>query len=173
MQTRELIGRIENILFAAGDAVEIIKLAQYFGIEEDTLAAAIDEECERRMYEYGLVIKRVGDKVQLCTRPESAEDIYSLLGKRSQDELTRAMLETLAIIAYKQPITRVEVEEIRGVNSSYIIGNLLEKKLIREAGRKQVLGRPILYETDDEFLRHFGLADISELPELPETGTEE
>ena len=157
MQTRELIGRIENILFAAGDAVELIKLAQYFGIEEDTLATAIDEECERRMYEYGLVIKRVGDKVQLCTRPESAEDIYSLLGKRSQDELTRAMLETLAIIAYKQPITRVEVEEIRGVNSSYIIGNLLEKKLIREAGRKQVLGRPILYETDDEFLRHFGL----------------
>ena len=172
MQQSELIGRIENILFAAGDAIEISKLAEYFGMDEEQLGAIIDEECERRMYEYALIIKRVGDKIQLCTRPQSAEDIYTLLGKSSKDELTRAMLETLAIVAYKQPVTRVEVEEIRGVNSSYIMNNLLEKKLIKEAGRKQVLGRPILYVTDDEFLRHFGLSDISELPELPEKQSE-
>lgn len=109
------------------------------------------------------MIKKFDDKVQLCTRPEFGEDIYGLLGKKSNEELTKAMLETLSIIAYKQPVTRQEVEELRGVNSSYIINSLLAKKLIKEAGRKQVLGRPILYRTDEEFLRHFGIENLEEL----------
>lgn len=167
MEEKEILGRIENILFAAGEAMEISRLADYFNLEQKELEELIDREIDRRMYSYGLVIKRLGDKLQLCTRAEYGDDIYALLGKKSQEELTRAMLETLSIVAYKQPVTRQEVEEIRGVNSSYIMSTLLEKKLIKEAGRKQVLGRPILYETDDEFLRHFGISDISELPELP------
>ena len=164
----ELIGKIENILFAAGDAMEISLLAMHFGMSEEELNGIIDEEIDNRKSKHGLLIKRTGGKVQLCTRPECGEDIYGLLGKKSQEELTKAMLETLAIIAYKQPVTRQEVEELRGVNSSYIINNLLNKKLIREAGKKQVLGRPILYETDEEFLRHFGLKTVNDLPKLPE-----
>lgn len=167
MENKELIGRIENILFAAGDAIKIAALAEYFNMDALELEKVIDEETDNRMYEYGLIIKKIGDKVQICTRAEYGDDIYALLGKKSQEELTRAMLETLSIIAYKQPVTRQEIEEIRGVNSSYIINTLIEKEFIKEAGRKQVLGRPILYETDDGFLRHFGLSDIGELPELP------
>ena len=166
--SRELIGQIENILFAAGEPMETAVIADYFKLTKEELTAIIDEEIDRRMYEYGLVIRKVGeDKLQLCTRAKYGDDIYALLGKRSQEELTKAMLETLSRIAYRQPVTRQEIEELRGVNSSYIISSLLEKKLIKEAGRKQVLGRPILYETDDEFLRHFGIADVTELPELP------
>ena len=163
-----IIGKLENILFAAGDAMEISQIAQYFELDIEELTSAIDEEIIKRENEHGLMIKKFDDKVQLCTRPEFGEDIYGLLGKKSNEELTKAMLETLSIIAYKQPVTRQEVEELRGVNSSYIINSLLAKKLIKEAGRKQVLGRPILYRTDEEFLRHFGIENLEELPNLPE-----
>lgn len=168
----ELLGKLENILFAAGDAVEMQQLAECLDISESALNELIEGETVRRQAGCGLLLRRFGTRVQLATRPEYAPMLFSLLGERTGEELTRAMLETLAIIAYRQPVTRVEIEELRGVNTSYTLGVLLEKGLIVEAGRKEALGRPILYATDDGFLHHFGIASLEELPQLPETGEE-
>ena len=168
MSEKELIGKIENILFAAGDSVAIGELAVFFGMEEKDLSDLIDEEIARRNAELGLVIKKFDDRIQLATRQDFWEMLFQLFGGKSDEELTRAMLETLSIIAYKQPVTRAEIEELRGVNSSYLLNILVEKNLIHEAGRKEALGRPILYVTSEGFLRHFGLSSLSELPPLPE-----
>lgn len=142
-----------RIYFLPQAREEISVLAQYLGLTEEELTELIEKENEKRLYDIHLIIKRTENKLRLCTRPEFAEDIYELLGKKSEEELTQAMLETLSIVAYKQPVTRQEIEEIRGVNSSYIMNSLLERGFIKEAGRKQVLGRPILYATDEAFLR--------------------
>ncbi len=164
----QLIGKIENILFAAGDSVGISELAQVLEISEAELEEVLEQEEARREKGYGLVIRRLEDRVQLATRPQYAKLLLEIFGSKSGEELSRAMLETLSIIAYKQPITRGEIEELRGVNTSYILNALQEKGLITEAGRKEALGRPILYATSEEFLRHFGLSSTKDLPVLPE-----
>lgn len=164
----QLIGKIENILFAAGDSVGISELAQVLEISEAELEEVLEQEEARREKGYGLVIRRLEDRVQLATRPQYAKLLQEIFGSKSGEELSRAMLETLSIIAYKQPITRGEIEELRGVNTSYILNVLQEKGLITEAGRKEALGRPILYATSEEFLRHFGLSSTKDLPVLPE-----
>lgn len=164
----QLIGKIENILFAAGDSVGISELAQVLEISEAELEEVLEQEEARREKGYGLVIRRLEDRVQLATRPQYAKLLLEMFGSKSGEELSRAMLETLSIIAYKQPITRGEIEELRGVNTSYILNALQEKGLIVEAGRKEALGRPILYATSEEFLRHFGLSSTKDLPVLPE-----
>ena len=164
----QLIGKIENILFAAGDSVGISELAQVLEISEAELEDVLEQEEARREKGYGLVIRRLEDRVQLATRPQYAKLLLEMFGSKSGEELSRAMLETLSIIAYKQPITRGEIEELRGVNTSYILNALQEKGLITEAGRKEALGRPILYATSEEFLRHFGLSSTKDLPVLPE-----
>lgn len=164
----QLIGKIENILFAAGDSVGISELAQVLEISEAELEDVLEQEEARREKGYGLVIRRLEDRVQLATRPQYAKLLLEMFGSKSGEELSRAMLETLSIIAYKQPITRGEIEELRGVNTSYILNALQEKGLIVEAGRKEALGRPILYATSEEFLRHFGLSSTKDLPVLPE-----
>ncbi len=164
----QLIGKIENILFAAGDSVGISELAQVLEISEAELEEVLEQEEARREKGYGLVIRRLEDRVQLATRPQYAKLLLEMFGSKSGEELSRAMLETLSIIAYKQPITRGEIEELRGVNTSYILNALQEKGLITEAGRKEALGRPILYATSEEFLRHFGLSSTKDLPVLPE-----
>lgn len=164
----QLLGMAENLLFAAGDPVEVETLALLLGADAQTLRSLLLEETARREQGSGLVYKWYEDKIQLTTRPEAKEGVEALLGSATQEELTRAMLETLAIVAYKQPVTRSEIDELRGVNSSYMIGALLERKLICEAGRKETLGRPILYATGTEFLRHFDLRDLESLPPLPQ-----
>lgn len=168
MTHEQLIGKIENILFAAGDSMAISELARILGIPEAELEAALEVEQERREASYGLVFRRLEDRVQLATRSEYAHLLMDLFGSKSGEELTKAMLETLSIIAYKQPVTRGEIEELRGVNTSYILSALQERGLVTEAGRKEALGRPILYATSEEFLRHFGLNSTKELPELPQ-----
>lgn len=167
MNEKRLIGMIENILFAAGDSVPLEMLSQYTGVEQEELAALLDREMMRRGDAAGLVIQRLEDRYQLCTRQEYCDLLAQMFGKREEGELTRAMIETLAIIAYRQPVTRGEIEELRGVGASYILGVLLERGLIVEAGRKEALGRPILYQTSEEFLRRFGIASKEELPSLP------
>lgn len=168
MKRDEVMGRLENILFAAGEAMEIRTLADVLEVEEEQLRQWLDEEIARREAGYGLVLRRLEDRVQLATRPEEAPLLFSLFGEKAEEALTRAMLETLSIVAYRQPVTRAEIEELRGVNVSYILGVLVQKGLIREAGRKDAIGRPILYATTDGFLRHFGLESIAQLPKLPE-----
>ena len=174
MNKEEIIGRVDNLLFAAGDALEISVIASELILDAEKLEELLREEAQKREEDgTSLVYRFFESRVQLATRPEYGNMIYNVLGKKSAEELTKAMLETLSIVAYKQPVTRPEIEEIRGVNSAYIMGALVTKGLICEAGRKEVVGRPHLYVTTDKFLRHFGISDLSELPpieqELPET----
>ena len=169
MNEKELLGKIENILYAAGDSVSVDDLAIYFDMPTDELFDILKKDAERREYEEkGLVLKFFSGRVQLATRPDYGDMIFAILGKKSAEELSKAMLEALSIVAYRQPVTRPEIEELRGVNSAYIVGALLSKGFIAEAGRREVVGRPMTYVTTEKFLRHFGITDISELPPLPE-----
>ena len=165
MNKEEILGRVENILFAAGDSFEISRLAELLNISLPELNDMLDEDIRRREQGHGLLIRRFDGKVQLSTRQELSKLLFMALGKKSDEELTRAALETLAIIAYRQPITRAAIEEIRGVGSQSMLNALKNKGLICEAGRKDTLGHPILYATTEEFLRHFGISSLDELPQ--------
>ena len=164
-----LKGRIEAILFVAGEAVGIRDLAKALLIDEKELKEALKKIGSEYDYEQrGFMLKRFGDKVQLATRPLYSEDVLRLLQPVQQQSLSQAAMETLAVVAYKQPVTRAEVEQIRGVKCDYSLQSLTAKGLIAEAGRKDTIGRPILYATTDTFLSHFGLATLEDLPPLPE-----
>ena len=165
MNKEEILGRVENILFAAGDSFEISRLAELLNISLPELNDMLDEDIRRREQGQGLLIRRFDGKVQLSTRQELSKLLFMALGKKSDEELPRAALETLAIIAYRQPITRAAIEEIRGVGSQSMLNALESKGLICEAGRKDTLGHPILYATTEEFLRHFGISSLDELPQ--------
>jgi len=162
-------GRIEAILFVAGEAVRIKELARALQTEEKTVRAELN--AIRDEYDYnqrGFLLKRFGDKVQLATRPLYSQDVLRLLQPVQQQSLSQAAMETLAVVAYKQPVTRAEVEQVRGVKCDYSLQSLMNKGLIREMGRKDTIGRPILFGTTDEFLSHFGLEGLEFLPPLPE-----
>jgi len=162
-------GRIEAILFVAGEAVSIKELARALQTEEKTVRAELN--AIRDEYDYnqrGFLLKRFGDKVQLATRPLYSQDVLRLLQPVQQQSLSQAAMETLAVVAYKQPVTRAEVEQVRGVKCDYSLQSLMNKGLIREMGRKDTIGRPILFGTTDEFLSHFGLEGLEYLPPLPE-----
>ncbi len=167
-------GRIEAILFVAGEAVEIQDLARALNQDEKKIRKLLKElESE---YDYnlrGFLLKRFGTKVQLATRPLYSEDVVRLLQPIQKQSLSQAAMETLAVVAYRQPVTRAEVEEIRGVKCDYSLQSLMNKNLIQEVGRKETIGRPILFGTTDEFLSRFGLESLEGLPPLPERETEE
>ena len=170
MAEGSLKGRIEAILFVAGEAVSIRDMAKALQIDEKELKAALKEIGSEYDYEQrGFMLKRFGDKVQLATRPLYSEDVLRLLQPVQQQSLSQAAMETLAVVAYKQPVTRAEVEQIRGVKCDYSLQSLMMKGLIQEAGRKDTIGRPILYATTDTFLSHFGIQGLEDLPPLPET----
>ena len=165
-----LKGRIEAILFVAGEAVSVKDLSRALQAEEKAVRAELT--ALRDEYDYhqrGFLLKRFGDKVQLATRPLYAQDVLRLLQPVQQQSLSQAAMETLAVVAYKQPVTRAEVEQVRGVKCDYSLQSLMNKGLIKEAGRKDTIGRPILFATTDEFLSHFGLENLDYLPPLPET----
>ena len=168
-----LKGRIEAILFVAGEAVSIRDLAKALQVDEKGLKAVLKKIGSEYDYEQrGFMLKRFGDKVQLATRPMYSEDVLRLLQPVQQQSLSQAAMETLAVVAYKQPVTRAEVEQIRGVKCDYSLQSLMMKGLIQEAGRKDTIGRPILYATTDMFLSHFGIQGLEDLPPLPETEKE-
>ena len=169
-----LKGRIEAILFVAGEAVSIKDMSKALAVGEKELKTALDKIGSEYDYEQrGFMLKRFGDKVQLATRPLYSEDVLRLLQPVQQQSLSQAAMETLAVVAYKQPVTRAEVEQIRGVKCDYSLQSLTTKGLIQEAGRKDTIGRPILYATTDTFLSHFGIATLEDLPPLPEVETPE
>ena len=175
MSEREgnLKGRIEAILFVAGEAVSIKELARALQAEEATVRKELKAIRDEYDYEQrGFLLKRFGDKVQLATRPLYAQDVLRLLQPVQQQSLSQAAMETLAVVAYKQPVTRAEVEQVRGVKCDYSLQSLINKGLIRETGRKDTIGRPILFGTTDEFLSHFGLEGLEYLPPLPENPQE-
>jgi len=153
----------------AGEAVSIKDLSRALQTDEkvirETIHALRDEyDFEQR----GFMLKRFGDNIQLATRPLYAGDVIRLLQPVQQQSLSQAAMETLAVVAYKQPVTRAEVEQIRGVKCDYSLQSLITKGLIRETGRKDTIGRPILFGTTDEFLSHFGLEGLDSLPPMPQ-----
>lgn len=156
---------IESLLFVAEEAVPLARLAEALEVKPAQVEAAL-ESLARHYAGRGISLQRIKDKVQLTTAPAAAERVQRFLGLAASAPLSRAALETLAIIAYQQPVTRPQVEAIRGVNSDSVIKNLLSKGLIEEAGRTEGPGRPVLYVTTPEFLQHFGLTSLEDLPPL-------
>ena len=158
---------IEGILFAAGDCVKTAKLA----VVLDKTVEEINDAVSEHMDEYnrekrGLAIIEISDGYQLCSRPDYYNYIREILGEQRNQPLSNAAMEALAIIAYKQPVTRGIIEKVRGVNSDGCVNRLYERGLIEEAGRLDAPGRPVLYKTTDTFLRCFGLRTPKDLPPI-------
>jgi segregation and condensation protein B len=170
MENIEMQAIIEAIIYVAEDPVKIEQLRDVFPEEsKEAIAQAIKELVETfNARQGGMLIREVADGYRMTTRPEHHEQIRSYLKTRPNAKLSMASLETLAVIAYKQPVTLAEILAIRGKKSSTALQTLLERKLIGIVGRKPVVGRPILYGTSREFLIHFGLNNLNELPTLEE-----
>ncbi len=167
MQTSEYKRIIEAILFAAGEPVERERLAFAAECDAETIDAAARELADELSFaRRGIRLVRLGSCYQLCSSGEMSDYVTKALETRKPPRLSASQLETLTVIAYYQPATRAYVEQIRGVDSSYTVGALLNKKLIEECGRLNVPGRPILYRTTADFLRTFGLSSLDELPEI-------
>jgi segregation and condensation protein B len=159
-----LKGALECMLFVYPQALTAKHAAEALGLDELAVDVAF-HELRLDYAERGLQIARVAGGYQMCTRPEFVDQISALL-KPERNRLSRAALETVAIIAYKQPITQPEIDAVRGVNSDGVVRTLLERRLVKQVGRRESPGRPILYATSAEFLSHFGLSDLTDLPEL-------
>lgn len=174
MEINEIIPALEAVLFAAGEPVAGARVAKVLGVAEaDVFRAA---EALKARYEregHGIRLLRLDEKLQLCSAPEYAGIITRALEQRKPPKLSPAALEVLAIVAYFQPVTRAYIEQVRGVDSSYTVGVLQDRGLIESAGKLEVPGRPTLYRTSDAFLRTMNISSVSELPELPDTGTDE
>lgn len=173
MELKELESAIEGILFAAGDPVPSERICLTLEQDRET----VDSVCQRLADEYsyarrGIRIVRVDSSWQMCSAPEQAVHIRKALESRKPARLSQPALEVLAIIAYFQPVTRAYIEQVRGVDSSYTVGLLLERELICEAGRLSVPGRPMQFRTTPSFLRSFGLTSLDDLPELPSSTQE-
>ena len=167
MQRDELKSIIENILLAADQPVHVGELEKIFlNTAEKKDLQLILQELKEEYQSRNLQILEVADGYQLCTRHEFNDWIRKFLKLDRSSRLSQPGLDTLSIIAYKQPLTRQEVDDIRGVDSSGVIKTLLEKKVIGPAGRKKVPGRPIMYRTTQKFLEYFGLKDLNDLPTL-------
>ncbi len=167
MDRTELERIIEAILFAAGEPVEAARLAMAAECDPDEVEAAAKALMDRLAFERrGIRVVRLENAYQMCSSTEMSGYITKALETRKPPKLSASQLETLTIIAYYQPATKAYVEQIRGVDSSYSVGALLNKHLIEECGRLNVPGRPILYRTTADFLRTFGLESLDELPEI-------
>ena len=167
MEQSELQRVLEAILFAAGEPVEISRLAATLEVDETDIEQAADALSDELSFNRrGIRILRLEKAYQMASSGEMADLITKTLETRKPPKLSSSQLEALTIVAYYQPATKAMVEQIRGVDSSYSISDLLNKKLIEEAGRMNVPGRPILYKTTPDFLRTFGLKSLSELPEI-------
>ena len=165
MEKTEAASIIEAILFVSGDPVDSRAIAQALLITEDEVGAALDELGSRLDYERrGLHLRRFGSKAQLSIRAEYAEYVERLLQPVQKQSLSQAVMETLAVIAYRQPVTKAEIELIRGVKCDYSVQSLLTKGFIEECGQRETLGRPTLYRTTDAFLKHFGIETLEDLP---------
>jgi len=160
-------GIIEAMLFVSGEPLSLKDLALHLEASPKYLEEVLEELIESyRQEDRGIKLIRINGDYQLVTKNEYSDYIQKLLKKNKRQSLSQASLESLAIVAYKQPITRIDIDEIRGVKSESAISRLMDKELIKEVGRLEVPGRPILYSTTEEFLRQFGLHDLKELPSL-------
>ena len=164
----QLDSTLEAVLFAAGDAVSIDRLCEVLELPRETVLEAARELSSRYDFEQrGLMLRRIADKLQLCSRPMYAEAVRRVTETRKNASLSPAALEVLTIVAYRQPVTRAFIDQLRGVDSGGTLAGLAEKQLIEEAGRLEVPGRPILYRTTERFLQAFALESLDDLPALP------
>lgn len=164
----QLESTLEAVLFAAGDAVSLDRLCAALETpREDILAAARALEALYALENRGLMLRRIEDRLQLCSRPMYAEAARRVTESRRAATLSPAALEVLTIVAYRQPVTRAFIDQLRGVDSGGTLAGLAEKQLIEEAGRLEVPGRPILYRTTGRFLQAFALESLDDLPVLP------
>lgn len=169
MRLSELEAVVESLLFIAGEAVPLTSIAQTIEMDKATAKAIIHTLADRYEDEKrGIRIVEIGDAYQMCTAAECFEYIRNMYKSPNRPGLTQALLETLAIIAYKQPITKGQIEEIRGVSAEHAVNKLVERRLVCEVGRLDAPGKPILFGTTEEFLRYFGFKNVSQLPELKE-----
>ena len=174
MEIEKLQSAIEAILFTMGDSVEISKLAFAIGHDEETTKKLVRNMMERYEKEdRGIRIIELEDSFQLCTKKEMYEYLIRVAKQPKRYALTDVLLETLSIVAYKQPVTKLEIEKIRGVSSEHAISKLVEYNLVQELGRLDAPGRPLLFGTTEEFLRSFGVSSIDELPVLSPVQVEE
>ena len=159
---------IEGLLFVVGDdGLDLVEISKILEISKDETKELIKElQNDYQSSDRGIRIDFLGDKLKLTTKKEHNIYYQKLLTTEDNNTLSQAALETLAIIAYNQPITRVKVDELRGISNNHIIRKLVAKGLIKEGGRSNMPGRPILYETTSEFLDYFGLSSIDELPDM-------
>jgi segregation and condensation protein B len=165
--TTGLVGIVEALIFASPEPITPKQLFKVLDSEpKEEVLAAVEELKGRYARSGGLQLVEVAAGFQIVTRPELHEWVRRLFHERTSQKLSVAALETLAVIAYKQPVTAIEIAEIRGVNTAGVIGTLLERSLVKISGRKQVVGRPFLYSTTREFLDRFGLRDLTDLPKV-------
>ena len=174
MEWKEIESAIEGILFAAGEPVGVERICLALELDRPTVDAVCQRLSDAYSYERrGVRLLKLDNSYQMCSAPEFAPYIRRAFESRRPARLSQPALEVLAIIAYYQPATRAYVDQIRGVDSSYTVGLLLERELIEECGRLAVPGRPIQYRTTQNFLRSFGLSSLEELPELPDSSPED
>ena len=167
MEQTELQRAIEAILFAAGERIEVSRLAMALEVDAKDIVAATDELMDTLSFERrGIRILKLETGYQMVSSGEMADFVTKALETRKPPKLSSSQLETLTIVAYYQPATKAMIEQIRGVDSSYSISALMNKKLIEEAGRLNVPGRPIQYKTTPDFLRTFGISSLEDLPSI-------
>ena len=174
MKKNEKAAVIEAILFTMGDSVEIDRLAEVIEEDVDTTKGIIADM--KKSYESssrGIDIIELEDSVQLCTKADMYEYLIKIAKTPRKYVMTDSLLETLSIVAYKQPVTKQEIADIRGVQSDAVVNRLVEYNLITEKGRKKTPGRPVLFGTTDEFLRNFGIETIKDLPHLDPANQEQ
>lgn len=173
-ESKSLEGAIEAILFSVGDSVEIAKLSEVLETDKKKIREILTKMQEKyESEERGIRIMLLEDAVQLCTKPEYYQQLIKVVQKQKAYTLTDTVMETLSIIAYKQPVTKAEMEKIRGVSCDHAVNRLLEFGLIRELGRLNAPGRPLLFGTTEEFLRIFGVSSTDNLPVLNTVQIEE
>lgn len=173
MEMKEIESAVEGILFASGEPVQTDRICVALEMDCPTVEQVLQKLMDYYAYERrGIRLLRMEDTWQLCSAPDYADVIRKAFEIRKPAKLSQPALEVLTIIAYYQPTTRAYVDQIRGVDSAYTIGLLLDRKLIEECGRLQVPGRPRLYRTTKQFLRAFHLTSLDDLPELPDLGGE-
>jgi segregation and condensation protein B len=161
----DLKARVESLLFVANEPVPIERLASVLEVDADQVEAIL-RRLEAEYQDRGMRLQRKGRRIQMVTAPEMADLVRDFLGLELSGKLSPAALETLAIVAYSQPVTRAEIESVRGVSSDSVLRTLLNRGLIEELGRLEQAGRPIIYGTTFEFLQQFGLSSLEQLPPL-------
>ena len=164
---KELLGAVEAILFAMGESVSLSKISSAIG-KDETEAKRLLEELKKQYQkkERGIQLIELEESYQLCTKPELYDYLIQVAKQPKKHVLTDVLLETLAIVAYKQPVTKIEIEKIRGVKSDHAVNKLVEYDLVCEVGRLDAPGKPLLFGTTEEFLRRFGVQSVEELPSI-------